>query len=437
MRIANWINSSHIGIKSCVAAFCLTVFLAVLLLAAAAFLPQYLIQTHIVESIDLVYQDVANSYAFDGSQASRMDVVTDVMMLRTSLATNDRYLGSILTNPVYTYEGLTEWVDVDELLANQAYDMPADDVWFYSRYWMGFRVLLRLALTVFNYAQIKRYLAVVFFTLFLAAVCSLAKHTESKTAFLFALSVILVRPYVMATSMQYTCCFLIAFLAMLLVPWIYRHGKWEALFFMEIGMLTMYFDFYTVPLITVGFPLLYLCLLSRKEQQVVSVKRLFRNLGIWAAGYGLMWVAKLVLTTVLTSENALQQGLQSFAGRVGIQKDAELEQFYSLEFAMERLQETIFSDDVGTVIYLLCAAVILAVVIWKLLKNRPSGEVFRDSDPFLVLALLPLVWFVITKQPIAIHAFFQYRTIALTHWAAGVFLCTLLTAPKRELTKTK
>ena len=433
MRLSHWRNRPQIGPKVYIAAFCLTVFLAVLLLAAAAFLPQYLIQTHIVESVDLIYRDFRDGYAFDWSDASRMDVTTDVMMLRTSLATNDSYLGSILTNPVYTYEGLTEWVDVADLLANQAYEMPADNVWFYSRYWMGFRVLLRMALTVFHYGQIKRYLAVTFFALFMATVCSMAKHTDSKMAFLFAMSVVLVRPYVMATSMQFTCCFLIAFLAMLLVPRIYDRPAWQGLFFMEIGMMTMYFDFYTVPLITMGFPLLYLCILKRKDGGNISWKRLWGNMGAWFAGYGGMWISKLVLTSLLTSDNTLQQGLQSFATRVGIQKDAELEEFYSLDFAMERLQGAIFSDEIGKVLYLLCVAVILAAVIFKLLKGHISGRLLRDSLPFLMLAVLPLLWFVITKQPVAIHAFFQYRTIALTHWASGVFLYQLLTAKNREL----
>ena len=433
MRISNWLNRPKAGVKAYIAAFCLTVFLAVVLLAAAAFLPQYLIQTHIVESMDLVYRDFRDGFAFDWSEASRMDVLTDVMMLRASLATNDRYLGSILTNPFYTYEGMTEWVDVADLLASQAYDMPADDVWFYSRYWMGFRVLLRMALTVLNYGQIKRCLGVVFFTLFLAVVCSMAKQTDSKMAFLFAMSMVLIRPYVIATSMQYTSCFLIAFPAMLLVPWLHRHPGYQGLFFLEIGMLTMYFDFYTVPLITMGFPLIYLLILKQRDGERLSVRMLLGNMAAWFGGYVLMWFAKLVLTTLLTSENALLHGLQSFAGRVGIRKDAELEQFYSLDFAMERLQEAIFSDELGKVIYLLCAGIILAVVLYRVLRGRIRLQCLRDNLPFLVLALLPLVWFLITKQPIAIHAFFQYRTIVLTHWASGIFLYQLLTSRTREL----
>lgn len=436
MRLWSRTDSSRIGMKVYIAVFCVTVIVALGLLVAAAFLPQYLIQGHVVDSVDLVFADVANNYLFDRSEASKMDVVTDIMMLRTSLSTNDRYLGSVLTNPVYGYEGLTEWVDVDELLANQAYDMPADDVWFYSRYWMGFRVVLRLALTFLTYAQIKRYLAFIFFTLFVAVICSLAKQTDSKIAFLFALSVVLIRPHIMATSMQYTCCFLIAFAAMFLVPRIHAREKYESLFFMEIGMLTMYFDFYTVPLITAGFPLMYLCILKQKTEHRVSFRMMFRNLAAWFAGYGLMWIAKLVLTTVLTSENALKQGLQSFAGRVGIRKDAELEAFYSVKAAFDGIRESIFSDGIGTVIYLLCAGIILAVVIGKLLRGHSSRQCLMDSTPFLLLAVIPLLWFVITNQPVAIHAFFQYRSIALTHWASGVFLYYLLPSDSKGLTNT-
>ena len=273
--------------KEYIAAFCLTVIFAVVLLLVSAFLPQYLIQEHIAESIDLVLFDNENNAIFDRSTGSELDVFTDILMLRTSLTTNDNYLGSILTNPVYTYDGYLTWEDNGKTLANLAYGEPADGVWFYTRYWLGFRAVLRLALTFFTYAQIKRYLSFVFLTLFMAAVCGVSRHTNSRIAFFFALSIILVRPHVMATSMQFTCCFLIAFLAMLLVPWLHRHEKWEGLFFLELGMITMYFDFYTVPLITVGFPLLYLQIL-KQESGKGSAGKIF--CGIWQSG---SWVMDL------------------------------------------------------------------------------------------------------------------------------------------------
>lgn len=435
MRIPNWMRFSKIGIREYIAAFCLTVFLAVMLLAVCAFLPQSMIQDHVAESIPLVTRDVENRYLFDNSIASKLDVSTDTMMLRISISTNDSYLGSILTNPVYEFEGVSGWEMDDEYLAKVAYGSAADDVWFYARYWMGFRVLLRLALTFFTYAQIKRYLSFLFLSLFAAVLCSVSKHTNSKIAFFFALSIILVRPHVMATSMQLTCCFFIAFAAMLLIPWLQRHDKWEGLFFMEVGMITMYFDFYTVPLVTLGFPLLYLCILKQEECAPVSLKRLLRNVAVWFAGYGFMWIAKLTLTSLLTSVDAFSQGLNSFFSRVGIEKDAKLEKYYSVEAAFEGVAEAVFSDGVGAAVYLLCAGVILAVVLCRVMKKRVSLQNLRTAAHYLLFAAMPLIWFVITKQPVAIHYYFQYRTIALTHWAAGVFLYYLLRADVKTMTK--
>ena len=36
--------------------------------------------------------------------------------------------------------------------------------------------------------------------------------------------------------------------------------------------------------------------------------------------------------------------------------------------------------------------------------------------------MLPLLWFFCTAQPIAIHYWYQYRSIALTHWAVGAYV---------------
>ena len=147
-----------------------------------------------------------------------------------------------------------------------------------------------------------------------------------------------------------------------------------------------------------------------------------------------MWIAKLTLTTLLTSENALEFGLSSLFSRVGIAKDTELSQYYALKPAFEGIRKTVFSDELGTVVYLLCAGVILALVLWRILRGHASLKSLQKALPYLFFAAIPIVWFVITRQPVAIHYFFQYRTIALTHWGTGVFLYSLLFAKKPELT---
>lgn len=415
-------------------AFALTVLLALILLIGCALLPQELICEHLADSVGTVERDTRDQYIFDRSAASKADVGTDVLMLQASISTNNRYLGAVLTNPIYTYSDLPDWEDLHEVIARQAYDIPHDGVWLYARYWMGFRVILRLALTLFNYAQIKRYLAVIFFNLFALVMTSVAKHSNLRNGFLFALSVILVRPHVIASSMQFTCCFLIAFAAMLLIPWLYRHPRYEGLFFMEVGMVTMYFDFYTVPLITFGFPMLYLCLLRLEGGERISVRAVLKRFAAWAAGYGLMWIAKLTLTSLLTSVNGLAQGLSSFAVRVGIKKEAHLEKYNSVKAALDALGEAIFSDQTGKIVYLLMLALVVIVVLVQIGKKHVALAHMRRGLPLMFLAAMPFIWFLVTIQPVAIHAYFQYRSIVLTYWGVGIYVQYLLgTRPVKKL----
>lgn len=424
---------------SCAVFFCGTVILALALLVVSAFFPQTLITRHVLDSWEAVSLDNRHPTVADYSPASRLDTGTDAMMLRASMSTRDDYLGSVLTNPIYTYgENGNDWDSIPDTVAQQAMGMPHSGVFYYSRYWMGFRVLLRFALTFLTYGQIKRYLAFAFLTLFVYTMIQIGKHGGSRLGFLFALSVILVRPHVMATSMQYTCCFFIAFFAMLMIPWLRRNAQFETIFFMEVGMITMYLDFYTVPLITFGFPMVYLCVLQGKNGEKLSVLRVLKSLFAWVAGYALMWIAKLTLTTVLTSVNSLYEGFSSFTARVGLEKRADLEEYYSLQKLWDALKDAIFADDIGRLVYVMGFMAILVFVLIRVRKNRVPGKCLRNGLPALFVAVMPVIWFLLTVQPTAIHAYFQYRTIALTYWAVGGYVDLILPATaKWEQTKVQ
>lgn len=397
----------------------LAVFLGLSLLILSSFAPQGRILDNLWDSMDMLHFEGVYPHMADYSDASRLDNFTDVLMLLESAGTNDQYLGSVLTNPVYIYE--EAGADVVELLECYLNGMAHDSVGYYVRYWMGFRVLLRIGLSFLNYFQLRRYLAFGFFLLLAAVMCSIAKRVDPKLAFLFAASVALVRPYVIVNSMQYCCCFYIMMLAMLLVPRVYQRPKGEGLFFFTIGIVTMYFDFYTVPLITVGFPLVYLFALRRKDGGTLTGKAICRDLLLWLAGYGLMWLAKLTLTSILTDVDALGNGLQALLGRLGVEKTTGLEEYYSFSLAVERLGDAIFCDGKGKALFLMGLAI--CILVTGIVAKHRKIAVTKAGNllPLLLLAALPFVWFLVTIQPLAMHHYFQYRTIALTYWAVGTF----------------
>lgn len=400
------------------AVFFLSVLLAVILLLLGACLPQAPIDEHVRKSAEGMVQEGAYPTMADHSFASILDYVTDALILAESKATSIEQWETVFTNPLYSYEKESHVENLYEYTA----DPDPEPTGYYVQYWMGFRPVMRLLLSFLDYYQILRYTAVAFFVLLAAVMCSIANRIGTKAAFFFALSIIFVRPYVIAVSLQFSCCFLLAFAAMLAVPWIHRRPNWESLFFLELGILTQYFDFYTTPIITFALPMTYLYLLRLQETRQNHLRRIGTNAGVWAAGYGLMWLSKLTLTSLFTDANGLGQGFSSFSGRIGIEKVSGMESYYNPVAALRSVFVSLYSDSEGKLILLGAVALVCVILLYRFLKGRHSPRVLFSHWPLLMIAALPVIWFMVAAQPTANHHWFQYRGICASFWAGFVYL---------------
>ena len=404
------------------AAFLLSVLFAVVFLLAGACLPQQPIDANVLASAEAMLPDGDYPRIADKSYASMLDVTTDALILAESKATTISQWDTIFTNPLYEQgEGGTV-----EQLYRYASGENTEVSRYYVQYWMGFRPVMRLLLTFLDYYQIIRYVAFAFFVLLAAVMCSVAKHTDTKTAFLFAMSIILVRPHIIAVSLQFSCCFFIAFLAMLLVPRLHRKPQWEGVFFLLLGIATMYFDFYTTPIITFGFPMIYLYAIRAAEGRAVPLKRIGWNALSWSVGYGGMWLSKLLLTSLLTAADGIGTGMTSFMGRIGITKTPGLEGYYNPIVALSTVAKSLYSDQKGKLILAAACAALLVFLAVRFLRCRCSFRQLFSHTALLVIAALPLIWFMVAAQPTGNHHWFQYRGIAVTFWAGFTYLLYLL-----------
>lgn len=401
-----------------VAVFVLAVCLAMGLLLLAACVPQNPVDSHVKVSAEIMVQDGLYPTVFDKADTSRLDTWTDAIILAQCKAMSITDWETVLTNPMYEtaiqnpVESLYDYVQAEN-------PQPTS---FYARYWMGFRAVYRVLLSFLNYYQILRYQAVLVLVLWMAAVCSVARHTDSRKAFLFAVSIILVRPQIVVMSIQYCCCFVIAFCAILAVPWIVRHRQYQGLFFFLIGMATMYFDFYTTPALTFGLPMVYLYLLQENR---IDLKQMVKWIAIWALGYLGMWFAKMLLTTLLTDVNGLANGLQSMMARLGVRKTGGQEQTYRLVEAVRAVWYALYSDNVGKVLLLLCGACGFAAFLAAVFCKKVPVSIIWKQRPLLFLSAVPIVWMLAAPHVTYIHYWFQYRSIALSFWSAGSY-CLLL-----------
>lgn len=404
--------------------FLLSVLLAVGLLLLGACLPQGPIDENIRESAVQMLPDGDYPLMADKSFASMLDVVTDTLILAESKATTIQDWQTIFTNPQYQYPAEEGSAVYD--LYQYSTEENTEPSKFYVQYWMGFRPAMRLLLCFFDYHQILRYTAVAFFVLWVAVLCSVASRAGTKAAFLFGLSIICIRPHVVAVSLQFSCCFFLAFLAMLAVPWIHDQRKWESLFFLELGILTQYFDFYTTPIITFALPMTYLYLLRQRDGEYTTGKVLGINAISWSAGYGLMWLAKLILTSVFTPVNAIAQGFSSFSGRIGIEKESGMESMYSPIAALRGVFVSLYSDPTGKMVLFAAVAVTFSVLLIRFLRDKHRPRDLLTNWQLLIIAALPVIWFMAAAQPTANHHWFQYRGIAASFWAGFMYLQLLL-----------
>ena len=408
--------------------FLATVLLCMLLLCAAAFAPQDSIDENVKESAKIMVEEGVYPYLLDKTYGSRLDNWTDALILMETKAMTSEKLETVLTNPRYVYDGKNPV----ESLYDYVHDEDPVPHMHYTRYWMGFRAILRWVMTFLNYYQIRRYLAFVFFALFAAVICSLFRSLGSQAAMTFALSILLIRPYVVCSSLQFSCCFLIAFIAMLMVPWIHRHPKLEGLFFMELGMLTMFFDFYTTPIITFGLPMVYLYMLRTDGGASNSVGLILKNAGIWLLSYGAMWITKLVLTEVLTAEDAYQMAMLSVFIWFGKEGYATEDGAYNPMDTFRALMKSITSDEEGAAIMMAALAVLAVLLIAGILCRKISIRPLGKNWGLLVIAVLPVIWFAVTAEPARVHFWFQHRSVALLYWALGGYFSMALRNRKKS-----
>ena len=181
---------------------------------------------------------------------------------------------------------------------------------YYSRYWMGFRAIVRPMLAIMDYTDARQCIQWAFYLLLGAVILQLYRKTGSfwiALGFMFAVSQM--NPVVISASYQYATCFFIAFIGMLLVLALPFKKLSAAILFFIIGATTQYFDFYTVPILTFGLPMLALLLRYQHEPErdfhFSSTARIVLHcFAAWFVAYICMWLAKLTLTTLFTSQNA-------------------------------------------------------------------------------------------------------------------------------------
>ena len=401
-------------------AFLGTMLLCSLLLVASILVPQSQITQNLEKSLDQLNLEGCYPLVFDHSaDANILDNTTDSLMLMQTYYSSD--WDALWSNSWNRSEGGLV-VGLTETVRNNA---PAN--YTYSRYWGSFRVTLRVLLMFFSFPEIRHITATCFFLLFVLSFLAIYKQSDGLSATAFALSIILVRPEIVSNSPHYSCCFLIAFLAVIWMPTLIRKNISLTTVFVVIGCLTQFFDYYTVPIITFAFPFVMALLTMRQISGKHQMILLLKSFAAWFASWIAMWFFKLVFTTLFTNENAFAVAFSSVSKRLGVVQIEGVEDSYNPIATISAVMRTLFQSPSFMLFVLAVLSVFILVCIAVLKPTLPKAIRIglTRGYVFAFLSMLPLAWYIITCSPTVLHAFFQYRGISVSIFSSLLLIIQL------------
>ena len=303
------------------------------------------------------------------------------------------------TRLVFETDNLTNVVNGDRIIAKE-----------YAKYWHGYLIFLKPLLIIFNYGQL-RILQLIILTILTATLIYLIyKKIGILQAIIVLLGLIIVDIQYIYMSLEYTPIFILMLCSSIFLLIKYKKIKDEGKIFFVTGMLTCFFDFLTVPIITLGIPLIIYFLLKQKEQKL-SLKEtiliILKNSVIWLLGYALTWITKFALVDIIYHKNLIhtalkQVGHRTFDGTSVF--ELNLIELFKLNFK---------ENNIWIFAVFLIVQIIIGILNKKSHKAKIDKTYLIKILPYLIISMMPIVWYLVLQEHSIRHAFFTYRALSV------------------------
>ena len=237
-------------------------------------------------------------------------------------------------------------------------------------------------------------------------------------------------PVAISLSLQFITVFAIFNLAIMFILLFFdKISKSKNFFyvFLMIGMLTCYFDLLTYPIVTLGIPLLIWLLMMNKDK-ILSFGQNFKQIVLgtvgWCIGYFGIWVGKLLLGSIITGNNLFNTAIGAANTRTsGTVFSEELSRTFPITEAFSK----IFTEPVCLLMVILIVVVLSLIILKKIKINKQKT---KDNLWMFILALIPLIWYIVLANHSASHVFFTYRTLSVLIFAIGCYVVSVMEKPK-------
>jgi len=401
-----------------------------LLLTAVYLLPTAPMEDHLAESAATFEKEGTYPVLFSWC-TSQLDNYTDAIILQN--AAHNSGENALTQAMAVQRHSIGDLDPASSLVHHYAHGEAFDTEEPYYQYWHGYLLYAKPLLLLTDYNGIRIVNTVVQLGLLAVLIFLLWKKDMKQYILPYLVSVAFLMPMAMAKSLQFTSCyciFTIGSITLLLMK--DRLEAKEAYIFLFLGIATSYFDFLTYPMATLGVPaVLYCCM----RQRTTAGETLFKGIKLcfsWAVGYIGMWAGKWLLGSLVIGGNVLSAATEALTERsslTGVQGDNPILNLYvSLMVNVKS-----FITTPVTLLMAVAVIVLLVLLIRTMRKHKPAFvDLVRGLFPFVVLACLPLVWYLATTNHSIIHYWFTNKALIVSVLAA---MCALVKV-RSEISET-
>lgn len=268
----------------------------------------------------------------------------------------------------------------------------------YPRYWHGNSFLFRPFFMMMHFPVLRWWLFVISTLLFVAMLCIYYQEVGLMKTMALMTGFVATCGFVTQFSMQFFPVLALTIITCILVIKHDRSKGFGILFFV-VGSLTCYFDLLTTPLLTLGIPLAVLVSLKSDDDFCLkdNLLEICKLSFLWGIGFALTFAAKWGLATLILGKNVFADAYDQSVYRLGAEEftrwDAIVENFGLLDLKM---------------IYI--PLVVLFVI--QMVRFRKFN--YKKVVSFLLIGMMPYVWYFALSNHSYQHWWFTYRLQAIS-----------------------
>lgn len=359
----------------------------------------------------LVSFEGPDSQVIAGYKATRMDNYTTVLMINTAVYdSSETLLVQAMKGQRYHKEGQTDYEDGIELLQGEEGTTNLT----YERYWNGWLVVLKPLLLFFKYSDIQ-FICFGVSLLGLILICiEIVYNGLQKYLIPFISGNVVIMPLTVSMCIDYCLVYYIMLSTCYIILRTNRKQTYsiekENFIFLLSGMMTSYVDFLTYPLVTLGFLLIFCCLISNDDH---IVRKLLLKTFLWGVGYLGMWLGKWFLASIVLKENIVKEAILQILFRVSNDvSDIGIIENVNCYDALARNLSVLTEPGIVVINFILIVAVLVRGV--KHTNEKVTGKILLS---LFLIGCLPFLWITIVVNHSYVHYWMVYRILGISFFA--------------------